>query len=72
MDAKPDLSRIPYYQYFNEIDNMEGMKELPKETWGDKFSEAVKDLQREVVRPKEGKDEDNGGEDDNREEGGEE
>ena len=25
VDAKPELSRMPDYQYFNDINNMEGM-----------------------------------------------
>ena len=47
-------------------------KDIPKETWEDKFREALEDLQREVVRPKGGEDDDYGGENNNndREEGG--
>ena len=35
---------------FDEIDDMEEMEELLKETWEDKFCEAVEDLQRSGVR----------------------
>ena len=43
---------------------MEGMDDLPNETWEDKFSEAVKDLQREGVRPLGSNDDNIGGDDD--------
>ena len=72
MDTKPNLSRITDYQYFNDIKDMEGMEELPKETWEDKFCETMEDLQRAGVRPKGRKDEDNGGDDDKNGEEGEE
>ena len=49
------------------------MEELPKETWDDKFHEAVEDLQRAGVRPTGSEDnEDGGNNDDNGDEGGEE
>ena len=44
---------------------MDGMEEIPKETWEDKFFEAVEDLQREGVRPKGIKEDDDGDKDDN-------
>ena len=39
---------------------MEGMEELPEETWEDKFCEAVEDLQRAGISPKGSKDNDGG------------
>ena len=73
MDAKPNLSRMPDYQHFNDIKDMEEMEELPKETWEDKFREAMEYFQRAGVMPEVSKDEDNGGDDnDNGEEGVEE
>ena len=62
MDSKPDLIRILDYQYFNEIYDMEGMDDFPKETWEDKFCEAVEDLQRSGVRT--------GGSEENNDKGG--
>ena len=51
----------------------EEMEELPKETWDDKFHEAVEDLQRAGVRPTGSEDnEDGGNNEDNGDEGEEE
>ena len=54
---------------FNDIDYIEGMEEIPKDTWEDKFCEAVEDLQREGVRPEGSKDSKNGGDEDNNRDG---
>ena len=47
---------------------MEGMKDIPKDTWEDKFREVVEYLQKAGVRPEGREDKDNSGDNNNGEE----
>ena len=49
---------------FDEIDDMEEMEELLKETWEDKFCEAVEDIQRMGFSSEGSEDDDNSDDDD--------
>ena len=49
---------------FNDIDYIEGMEEIPKDTWEDKFCEAVEDIQRMGFSSEGSEDDDNSDDDD--------